>query len=68
MNFDTKVSTWNMPELDWRYGYPFALAIMAAVAGVMLRYFKRHGWILRGRGTRDSQHDARPPASETQPL
>ncbi|MEX0610991.1 MAG: magnesium/cobalt transporter CorA, partial [Pirellulales bacterium] len=29
MNFNTKVSPWNMPELNWRYGYPFALALMA---------------------------------------
>ena len=29
MNFDTEVSPWNMPELNWRYGYPFALVLMA---------------------------------------
>jgi len=49
MNFNPEASPWNMPELNWRYGYPFALAIMAAVALVMLSYFKRHGWIWRGR-------------------
>ena len=21
MNFDTNVSPWNMPELEWKYGY-----------------------------------------------
>jgi magnesium transporter len=47
MNFNPDVSPWNMPELNWRYGYPFALALMAVVAGGMLYYFKRRGW-LRG--------------------
>ncbi len=50
-----------MPELHWRYGYPFALAIMIAVAGVMLNYFKRHGWIFRGRETREALHEIDPP-------
>ena len=34
MNFNTGASPWNMPELNWRYGYPFVLAIMAAVVVV----------------------------------
>jgi magnesium transporter len=50
-----------MPELHWRYGYLFALAIMAGVAGVMLNYFKRHGWIFRGREARDAMHEIQPP-------
>ena len=33
-----------MPELNWYFGYPFALALMAATAGAMLMYFKRKGW------------------------
>ena len=24
MNFNTEASPWNMPELNWRFGYPFA--------------------------------------------
>lgn len=34
----------HMPELDWRLGYPFALATMAVVAGGMIWYFRRRGW------------------------
>ncbi|MHC4592054.1 MAG: magnesium/cobalt transporter CorA [Planctomycetota bacterium] len=34
-----------MPELAWRWGYPFALGVMLAVAGVMLLYFRKRGWI-----------------------
>jgi magnesium transporter len=33
-----------MPELDWFFGYPFSLAIMAAVAGALVVYFRRKGW------------------------
>lgn len=34
-----------MPELKWRWGYPFALLFMASVATVMLTYFKKKKWI-----------------------
>ena len=34
-----------MPELKWRYGYAFAWAIMMAVAGLMLYYFRKKKWI-----------------------
>ncbi|MDW7729185.1 MAG: magnesium/cobalt transporter CorA [Bacillota bacterium] len=34
-----------MPELNWLYGYPFALGLMAAVAVVLLLYFKRKKWL-----------------------
>lgn len=34
-----------MPELEWRGGYAFTWGIMIAVALIMLRYFKRKGWI-----------------------
>jgi len=39
MNFE------NMPELHARYGYPIALACMAAVALGLLAYFRRRGWL-----------------------
>ena len=47
MNFNPAVSPWNMPELDWFYGYPFALGMMATVVGAMLLYFWRKGWLGR---------------------
>jgi magnesium transporter len=34
-----------MPELEWRWGYPVALAIMVAVALYMYRRFKKAGWL-----------------------
>ncbi len=36
MNFNPEVSPWNMPELNWFFGYPFALGLMAAVAAAFL--------------------------------
>jgi magnesium transporter len=45
MNFDHAKSPWNMPELGWYLGYPFALALMALVAIGMLIMFWRKGWI-----------------------
>jgi magnesium transporter len=49
MNFDPDVSPLNMPELRWAFGYPMALALMAAVAAGLLGWFWRRGW-LGGRG------------------
>lgn len=34
-----------MPELNWRFGYPFAIALMAASAVAPLLYFRRRGWL-----------------------
>lgn len=35
----------HMPELDWRWGYPMALAMMALSAAAPLWWFKRRGWL-----------------------
>jgi magnesium transporter len=35
----------HMPELDWRLGYPMALALMVASAVLPMWYLKRRGWI-----------------------
>jgi magnesium transporter len=35
----------DMPELHWRYGYPAALGVMAAVVVAMLIYFRRRRWL-----------------------
>lgn len=45
MNFDPSASPWNMPELGWRWGYPFALGIMAATAAGLMIYFRNRGWL-----------------------
>jgi len=58
MNFDPDVSPYNMPELHWRYGYFYSLAVMATIALGMLGYFWAKGWIggrwrRGGRGARE---------------
>jgi magnesium transporter len=35
----------HMPELDWRLGYPLALALMVVSAILPYLYFKRRGWL-----------------------
>jgi magnesium transporter len=44
MNFDAP-SEFAMPELRWKYGYPFALGLMALTAAGLLYFFWRKGWI-----------------------
>jgi magnesium transporter len=39
MNFDY------MPELYWRYGYPFAMVLMLMVSVTLYLVFKRRGWL-----------------------
>ena len=45
MNFSPEAGPWNMPELHWRYGYPASLLAMAVIAGGLLLWFRRKGWI-----------------------
>lgn len=45
MNFNTEVSPLNLPELNWYWGYPVALLLMAVIAGALVVFFRRRGWI-----------------------
>ncbi|MGM0597448.1 MAG: magnesium/cobalt transporter CorA [Myxococcota bacterium] len=45
MNFNPEKSIFNMPELNWKYGYPFAIFLMLATVGIMTSYFYHKGWI-----------------------
>ncbi|MGH8001235.1 MAG: magnesium/cobalt transporter CorA, partial [Brasilonema sp.] len=44
MNFNTDKSPWNMPELNWYWGYTACLALMAAIALLLVFIFWRRGW------------------------
>jgi magnesium transporter len=44
MNFNPQASPLNMPELNWYFGYPAVLAVMAVTGGGLVLYFKRKGW------------------------
>ena len=35
----------NMPELEWHYGYPLALATITIVCVILYRQFKKSGWL-----------------------
>ncbi|QDT04814.1 Magnesium transport protein CorA [Rubripirellula lacrimiformis] len=45
MNFDSEASAMNMPELHWAFGYPFALGLMGLMAGGLLVFLYRKGWL-----------------------
>jgi len=52
MNFHPESSPYNMPELDWYYGYPFVCFVMlASVLGLFI-YYRHKGWI-----GKDDDHD-----------
>jgi magnesium transporter len=45
MNFDPNASPYNMPELRWFYGYPFALVLMLVIGIAMYIYFRKKKWM-----------------------
>lgn len=45
MNFDNPQSPWAMPELSWYYGYPLIWLVMIVIAGGMIWYFRKRGWL-----------------------
>jgi magnesium transporter len=53
MNFNPDASPFNMPELNWYWGYPLCWLVMIAVALVMVLYFKRRGWFDNFSGIKD---------------
>jgi magnesium transporter len=44
MNFNTSFP-WNMPELNWPFGYPAVLILMLSVAFGLLYFFWSKGWL-----------------------
>ena len=34
-----------MPELEWSFGYPFALLLMLAICGILYYCFRRAAWL-----------------------
>ena len=44
MNFNPEASPWNMPELDWYWGYIFFWVVMIVIATAMIYFFWRKGW------------------------
>jgi len=44
MNFNPNLP-FNMPELNFEYGYPMVWIIMISVVVIMLYYFRRKNWL-----------------------
>lgn len=45
MNFNPEVSPWNMPELNWSWGYPAVMVVMLVIALLMVAYFRKKEWL-----------------------
>lgn len=45
MNFNAEVSPYNMPEVNWYWGYPAVLTLMGIMALAMIYYFKQKEWL-----------------------
>jgi magnesium transporter len=44
MNFNTDISPFNMPELNWYWGYPLFWVVTIAIAFGLSFFFWRRGW------------------------
>jgi magnesium transporter len=44
MNFRTDASNWNMPELNWSFGYPLVMGLMLIIAVSLIIFFKKKRW------------------------
>ncbi len=45
MNFSPATSIWNMPELNWKYGYPLIMLFMLLIALGLVLFFKKKKWL-----------------------
>ena len=52
MNFDPEVSPWNMPELEWPYGYVLCMVVMGLISLTQVLWFRRQGWFQDWTGMR----------------
>ena len=52
MNFDPEVSPWNMPELEWPYGYDHCMVAIGLISLTQVLWFRRQGWFQDWTGMR----------------
>ncbi|MEB3311342.1 MAG: magnesium/cobalt transporter CorA [Snowella sp.] len=48
MNFNTEKSPFNMPELNWYWGYVACWAVMILITSVQIYIFWKRGWFRQG--------------------
>ncbi len=56
MNFNPDASPWNMPELNWAWGYPICLGAMLAIACGLIIFFWKKGWFETISGLEEDSH------------
>ncbi|MFP4008973.1 MAG: CorA family divalent cation transporter, partial [Spirulinaceae cyanobacterium] len=44
MNFNPDASPWNMPELNWYWGYPAFWGLTLVIAFGLIYFFWKRGW------------------------
>ena len=44
MNFNTEKSPYNMPELNWYWGYFICLGVMITITVIQICVFTKKGW------------------------
>lgn len=59
MNFNTEKSPFNMPELNWYWGYVATLTVMAIIAIGMVFFFWQRGWFENFTPMRSSRRSSR---------
>lgn len=55
MNFNTDKSPWNMPELNWHFGYPLCLGLMLGISVFQVYFFWKRGWFNNFSGIKDDE-------------
>ena len=55
MNFNTEKSPFNMPELNWYWGYPAFWLLMFTISGSLVFFFWKRGWFENFSGIKDNE-------------
>ena len=45
MNFDPQISSLNMPELEWKYGYIMVWLVIVTIFASLVIFFKKRKWL-----------------------
>lgn len=55
MNFNPERSPWNMPELNWYWGYPAFWVLCLTIATGLVVFFWRRGWFASSSGLEEEE-------------